>query len=739
MTDVLPPVLPTYDMMVARPDAKFTDTLAKIVFGAPAHPDTWNSLFEPILGNTGYLKGRADKVDTRLDGLDVAISDVINASAIGITKVVTLQSELSSVRFAAELFLDGWRLVDSVAVPVTDSRGGDESIDVADTSTLRVGQSYVVTDSLGSEIITIAAILDGTRIRADADMPRTFAADAVLARTNWACFDQYAEAPTNGVYFSRPLNLGWDRSTPRTLIICSNADVAPEVAYKDAAHTDWTVVPWAWRRAADGHFEYAVPATGEFVLRITSNALLRIDWMFATSAPSQLGGTAAPPLAPRLTLPAEGAVGISETPTLTTAGFVSATGLTMAAAEWQVKRKTDEDWDNPLWSSTGTTTSTRLPAGVLAVNLSVVWRCRMQDTQGQWSDWTTATFTCAPEFKYIKTPSVTAPVDGAGDINAEATLTLTGSAFAVTGGSDSFAAQQWQVSDAFGTVWTSDEITTSGNVTLPADTLQPGWKSYTVQVRHKGAVLGWSEWSNPVTITTKGYTLEPATTTKLGGVMLATTAEATAGTNASKAVTPAGLKSTMDKSLADTTAALNQGFTTIVTLRSSGTWVSPKDGYVRVRVIGGGGSGSANQLATATGTGWSHESAGGGAGYINEAYVSVKKGQSFAVVIGAGGAPVPWRDPNDIGRSGNNGGASKFGSVSSGGGYGGSHSGGKGGGNGTLSRSGLCACGGYGGNNGTSIGNGGDGSSGGTAAGKAIYSDGKPSKAGDAGGIIIEY
>lgn len=768
MTEIMPPVAPSYDMMTASPDAKFTDTLAKIVFGAPAHPDAWNGLFEPLLGNTGYLKGRADKADARLDGLDVAISDVINASAIGITKVVTLQSELSSVRFAAELFLDGWRLVDSVAVPVTDSRAGDESIDVTETTSLQVGQSYVITDSLGSVIITIAAILDGTRIRADADMPRTFAADAVLARTNWACFDQYAEAPAGGVYFSRPLNLGWDKTQPRTLIIRSSANSAPEVAFKDESHPNWTDVPWAWRRATDGHFEYAVPATGEFVLRITNTAPLRVAWMFATSAPSQLGGTAAPPMPPRLTLPADGAVGVSETPTLTTAGFVSATGLTMAAAEWQVKRKTDEDWDNPLWSSTTTTTSARMPAGVLAVNLAVTWRCRMQDSQGQWSDWAQADFTCAPEFKYIKTPTITAPADGLADVNAEAALTLTGSAFAVTGGSDSFVAQQWQIADGLGVVWTSDEVTINGNVTLPADTLQPGWKSYTVQVRHKGAVLGWSEWSDPVTVITKGYNLPPATTTEMGGVKLATSTEAQAGTDNTKAMTPATTAAAISKYAADnpipvapgiataTKAGLvkgsdtvtvsadgalsvKAGATTIVTITSSQTWTAPVTGSYRVTCLGGGGGGASPGVA---GTAGGKTSFG--------AYVSAN---------GGGGAPTGCRGGTGgwagaAGYNGSNGGSSGGSGGGPGGGVGGALSGGTGA-NASLSG------GGGGGGGGNSYGGvtGGGGGGGGYEVTKYVSltkgntvaitigaggtggaaSSGGGGGAGKAGSVIIEY
>ena len=208
-----------------------------------------------------------------------------------------------------------------------------------------------------------------------------------------------------------------------------------------------------------------------------------------------------------------------------------------------------------------------------------------------------------------------------------------------------------------------------------------------------------------------------------GVVELASVAEAKAGTDTTKAVTPAGLADALKSKVSEVINTIVQGFTTMETLRTSGTWTAPKTGVIKVRVIGGGGSGGGRG------------SSGGGAGYITEAYLDVTAGQAIPVIIGAGGASVPWiiTGTNNYGKGG---GTSRFGTISASGGVGGSHAGGRGGGVGVVggASAGICGCSSMGGNNGTNIGDGGD-------SGYPAYDDlpDQNSKPGSPGGIIIEY
>lgn len=531
---------------------QFNNAIPAILQSDPVHADGMNALLSMLLGNDVHLHGRAGTAEDRLKLLESSVSSLINQSAVGITRATRLDWDYSAYRAAFELWLGDWRMIDDFAVAVTDTVAGDETVNVSDTSALTVGASYVIAKGPVAEVVTVAAILTPTRFRATRDLTNSIT-DGVLSPTNWTKEDGFATVPEGGVYFSAAVDLGSETAFPRCLILRTDVSTPMDVAFIDAQHPDWTDAGWTFQRVISGRgagaktsydTEYAVPAVGPMRLRITAPVACRCDHIVGLTAPSQLGGTAAPPLPPVIRTPAPDATGVSEVPTLSVLSPPTTAGLGWAATEWQLKRTFDSDWDTPLWQTVqeapANLTAVRLPAGVLAVNLGCDWRVRVQDDQGRWSDWAQASFTCAPEFKYIVAPEVVAPADGDVTINAKLDLTLRGSAFAVTGGSDTLVAQQWQVRDDFGVVWTSDEAA-AGDVILPAGVLTEGWKRYSITVRHKGAVLGWSEGSTPVTITTIGYSLPPATTSERGGVVLATTTEAKAGIDNTKVVTPAGV------------------------------------------------------------------------------------------------------------------------------------------------------------------------------------------------------
>lgn len=98
------------------------------------------------------------------------------------------------------------------------------------------------------------------------------------------------------------------------------------------------------------------------------------------------------------------------------------------------------------------------------------------------------------------------PANNAVDVVEQPTM-QTG-AFAVTGGSDTHAASQWQIRTASGTWdtphWDSLEDTVNKtSKVVPAGVLAAGQSVYYLRARHKGTALGWSGYSSEVKITTK--------------------------------------------------------------------------------------------------------------------------------------------------------------------------------------------------------------------------------------------
>ena len=112
--------------------------------------------------------------------------------------------------------------------------------------------------------------------------------------------------------------------------------------------------------------------------------------------------------------------------------------------------------------------------------------------------------------------SVNTPTCTPGEVTLypNAALTLTGSSFGSTGYSDTQDNAEFVVLNSNDTsstpVWQSiGNITTSA--TVPANTLSAG--NYYVACRYKGATLGWSDWSTPVSVTVNAAFVNQATLT----------------------------------------------------------------------------------------------------------------------------------------------------------------------------------------------------------------------------------
>lgn len=161
-------------------------------------------------------------------------------------------------------------------------------------------------------------------------------------------------------------------------------------------------------------------------------------------------------------------------------------------------------------------------------------------------------------------------------------------------------------------------------------------------------------------VTPAGLLGRTATDTRIGLVELATTAEATTGTDTARAVTPAGLAAGV---------AANGGMRYVQTVKFTASGTFTKATYpwlkaVRVRVQAAGGAGGG---AVAAGSGaHSAGGGGGGGGYAEATILASALAASTTVTVGAGGTGV-------AGGTGNTGGSSSFGAhAAASGGEGGS-------------------------------------------------------------------
>lgn len=114
-------------------------------------------------------------------------------------------------------------------------------------------------------------------------------------------------------------------------------------------------------------------------------------------------------ITPSNTSPSDSATDIGEKPTLTGSGYYSLYGLSQSAIQIQVNAS--NTFTSPLYSSgdQAAGVSFKLPSGELSVSTQYYWRVRYKDSNGIYSDWSTAfSFITASAFPdYIATPAAT--------------------------------------------------------------------------------------------------------------------------------------------------------------------------------------------------------------------------------------------------------------------------------------------------------------------------------------------
>lgn len=202
---------------------------------------------------------------------------------------------------------------------------------------------------------------------------------------------------------------------------------------------------------------------------------------------------------PSITSPSNGATSVGETPTITSSEFATfGTSDTHESSDWQIA--TDSGFTNIIFESLDDTSnldSITVPSDTLLEDTQHYVRVKHTgSTFGDSGYSDTVSFSTSTSFVSIDTPSITSPSDGATDTATD--LTITSSAFNVSGGSDTHESSDWQIAtDASFTSIAVESLNDTSNLesfTVPSGDLNTG-TTYYVRVRHTATSLGDSDYS----------------------------------------------------------------------------------------------------------------------------------------------------------------------------------------------------------------------------------------------------
>lgn len=204
---------------------------------------------------------------------------------------------------------------------------------------------------------------------------------------------------------------------------------------------------------------------------------------------------------PAITMPVEGSTPSSLSVSMMSSAF-TITGDTdvHVSTDWQLSKTAD--FINVVHSSIGSASNKTLwTPPRLESNTSYYVRVRYLTAKYGYSEWSDPV-----SFKTIlvtlATPSVVSPVNG--DQSVSIYSTITGSAFTISGETDTHASSDWQVST---TEDFSSIVVSSINDTVNKTSWKPSGlvkeTVYFIRVRYKAANNGYTAWSAPIQIRTR--------------------------------------------------------------------------------------------------------------------------------------------------------------------------------------------------------------------------------------------
>jgi hypothetical protein len=472
-----------------------------------AVPELWNARYREVDQNFQGLDNRQGTVEETVAEHCKRIGAIENQSVLSVTQALRLDWLYRDLQIELELFFASWTLLDPMTNVVTDAVAGDDSMDLDSIAGLVPGKEYVIFDGDNQESVIITEILNATRVRVASNLLHPYS-NALLRRTSWSVTDGKAVAGDGGIYLAGPVNMGDENSDKTVVIRRDRNDAFLQFYFKDAAHTAWTRVFWAWEREITSgviDLEYSIPARGTFDLKIVnSQGKSGIDpaiyHIACVDNATGLRGIHHPPLTPSIVYPLSGAIDIDEQPSLTTTAYAHPCKTTLCGSEFQVSSNADFADGNIIDESGVVDGVSYFPAkDVLAVSTMYYVRARHIDVFSGISDWSDASsFTTKLSYVTVNKPTCVSPT-ASEELNSPDGLTLVSSGFSTEGGSDTHASSRWQIASdpAFTSIVYDSNETTNDKIShnVPDGIVERG-KTYYWRVKHKGSAEGWSDWSN---------------------------------------------------------------------------------------------------------------------------------------------------------------------------------------------------------------------------------------------------
>jgi PKD repeat protein len=253
---------------------------------------------------------------------------------------------------------------------------------------------------------------------------------------------------------------------------------------------------------------YSSAGTYTVALEVTDSAArtdteTRSGYITVTTSPPPNN----PPNKPVNSSPANGASGVSLTPTLRASAFSDPdSGDTHAASRWQI-RTAAGNYSSPAFDSgTDTTHLTSILVPALSYSTTYYWHVRYQDDRGDWSSYSNETsfITAAPPNQEPDRPENVSPATGA--TGASLVSTLSSSPFSDPDSGDTHGASQWQVTAVAGDysspVFDSDtDGTNLTSISIPSGILAYSTTHYW-HVRYQDNRGDWSSYSSETSFTT---------------------------------------------------------------------------------------------------------------------------------------------------------------------------------------------------------------------------------------------
>lgn len=460
--------------------------------------------------STAALKSISDNTRSVNVVVNERLDDVIGikgsmVSALG--KAVPLSWQYSERGFEFDMFTSLFNYVDEKKVAVTRAIAGDDSIDVEDTSLLKIGNTYVLYDDYGNDVeaVVLKQVLTNTRAILSAPVTIT-RSSGFISQTSWEVGIGKALVKNGGIHITKKITILENHKEGRFFVRVKQggSHVIPYYRVETEENADWV----------QGEFIESLQYVDGYndIVYAISGGVIRLKLVVVTPNPSTIGEivhmcvlpakasiTAESVKQPKCITPFANETNASITD-LISSPYRSLYGVAHKASHYQIS--INQSFTDLVLDQVTDTPVTTIETPALELNRSFFWRVRYQDIENVWSRWSDiVNFFTGEVLGQVNKPNNLAPSNNSKGISHQ--VLLTSGAFSSTY-ADTHAYSRWQVAtdpEFITIVHDSDQVEDLTSYLLPLNVTLPNTKYYW-RVKHRGTLLGWSEWSSNTYFTT---------------------------------------------------------------------------------------------------------------------------------------------------------------------------------------------------------------------------------------------